>query len=400
MLTGFSPSVQRAAAMFSFITLGQSISRNVSIYNILAGSAFFLLCFNPYLIVEVGFQLSYLAVVGIVYLQPKIYRFWVVKNWLGDKMWGITAVSIAAQIATFPLGLYYFHKFPVYFLVANLFVIPGAAVILYVGVAIFIFHLVHLTFISDYLTIALNGIIWLLNQIVFTIENFPNSIINGISITFWQAVLIYAGVILLCASFVSRRLRLWNVAILVFLFLLSVSLVKSVENIDQKKLIVYDISNQTALEIVDGTQVSFYGDSALLANESSLLFHVQQNWWKMGIKKTQLHVLEKAIEFDTIQSNAQAGWQCLNFAGKRIVMLNADFKPADVLEELEVDYLILGKSPHASIAEILRDFKPAMIIFDSSNRIWKVNDWIKECESLEIKCHSVKKDGAFIANLN
>ena len=73
LLTGASPSVLRAATMFSFIIVGQAMRHHPSIYNTLAGSAFFLLCIQPYMLFEVGFQLSYLAVTGIIYFQAKIY---------------------------------------------------------------------------------------------------------------------------------------------------------------------------------------------------------------------------------------------------------------------------------------------------------------------------------------
>ena len=109
LLTGLSPSVLRAATMFSFVIMGTVLNRKSSIYNTLAASAFFLLIINPNLLFEVGFQLSYIAVLGIVYLQPLIYNRIYTRWWLLDKIWAITAVSIAAQIATLPLTLYYFH---------------------------------------------------------------------------------------------------------------------------------------------------------------------------------------------------------------------------------------------------------------------------------------------------
>ncbi len=127
MITGLSPSVLRAATMFSFVIMGTVLNRKSSIYNTLAASAFFLLIINPNLLFEVGFQLSYIAVLGIVYLQPLIYKRIYTRWWLLDKVWAITAVSIAAQIATLPLTLFYFNQFPVYFMLSNLLVIPSAA---------------------------------------------------------------------------------------------------------------------------------------------------------------------------------------------------------------------------------------------------------------------------------
>ena len=113
LVTGLSPSVQRAATMFSFIQLGLVLDRRASIYNTLAASAFVLLLVDPFLLFDVGFQLSYLAVTGIIFFQPKIYRAWHPPNRLLDYCWKLTAVAIAAQLTTFPISIYYFHQFPV-----------------------------------------------------------------------------------------------------------------------------------------------------------------------------------------------------------------------------------------------------------------------------------------------
>jgi competence protein ComEC len=136
-LTGLSPSVLRSAMMFSLIQSGTLLKRHVNTFNIVFGSAVVLMLFNPFIVTEVGFRLSYLAVLGIIYLQPKIYSLWAFKNWFLDKAWMIVAVSLAAQIATFPLSLLYFHQFPNLFLISNLVVIPVSNLILFLGTGLF-----------------------------------------------------------------------------------------------------------------------------------------------------------------------------------------------------------------------------------------------------------------------
>ncbi|RZK18400.1 MAG: ComEC family competence protein [Hymenobacter sp.] len=157
-LTGLSASVLRAAVMFSLVIVGQAVERQSSIFNTLSAAAFLLLLYNPYLLCDVGFQLSFLAVVSIVYLQPRIgrwldlrnrvldrqrswhgraaQRFWRGSAWLVDAAWQLTALSIAAQLATFPLGLYYFHQFPFNFLLSNLIAVPISSIAVYVGIVL------------------------------------------------------------------------------------------------------------------------------------------------------------------------------------------------------------------------------------------------------------------------
>ncbi|MGB1218008.1 MAG: ComEC/Rec2 family competence protein, partial [Saprospiraceae bacterium] len=131
LITGFSPSVIRAATMFSFLTIGDLFTREKNIYNTLAGSAFIILLVNPYLLFSIGFQLSYLAVISIIFFQPLIYKSWYVENKFGKFIWGLISVSLAAQIMTLPISLYYFHQFPTYFILSGLVVIPAAGIIMY-----------------------------------------------------------------------------------------------------------------------------------------------------------------------------------------------------------------------------------------------------------------------------
>ena len=120
LLTGASASVLRSAVMFTCIVAGKTIQRQSSVYNALAVSAFILLCYNPYFLWDVGFQLSYLAIIGILWLQQPIYRLIYVKNLLIDKIWQMASVTLAAQLTAFPICIYYFHQFPNLFLIANL----------------------------------------------------------------------------------------------------------------------------------------------------------------------------------------------------------------------------------------------------------------------------------------
>jgi competence protein ComEC len=115
LLTGFSPSVCRSALMLSFVVLGKAMNKNQNTYNLIAISAFFLLLYDPYYLFDVGFQLSYLAVIGLVYFHPIIFDVFYIKNKLLEPIWSYCALSIAAQLATFPLSIYYFHQFRNFF---------------------------------------------------------------------------------------------------------------------------------------------------------------------------------------------------------------------------------------------------------------------------------------------
>ena len=116
-ITGLSPSVLRAVTLFSVMAIGKSMNRHASMVNMLGVSAFILLVFNPYLLMQVGFQLSYIAVLGIIFIYPQVRKLLMPSNRVWVFFWDVTSISFAAQLATFPFIILYFHRFPTYFFV-------------------------------------------------------------------------------------------------------------------------------------------------------------------------------------------------------------------------------------------------------------------------------------------
>lgn len=216
-LTGLSPSVVRAATMFSLLTLGQMRERRPSIYNILAFSAILMITTNPDVIYEVGFQLSYLAVLGIVMIQPLILNLWLPRHKILEYIWQLTSVSLAAQLVTFPLSLYYFHVFPTYFLLGNLLILPLAFLIMQVGVPLMIFGWIPV--VGDVLGWVLSWLIWVQNWIAETIRLIPGGKLDRLTMDFSGMVLVW-GMLLIIAGweFGSKRKLTWLAMILMFLW--------------------------------------------------------------------------------------------------------------------------------------------------------------------------------------
>ncbi|WP_332913702.1 ComEC/Rec2 family competence protein [Algoriphagus boritolerans] len=194
ILTGFSPSVIRAATMFSLFTVGQMRKRCPSSFNILAFSAMVMITLDPTVIYEVGFQLSYAAVAGILLIQPLIVRFWLPPNRVLEYLWQLTAVSIAAQLTTFPLSVYYFHIFPTYFLIANLFIIPLSFVVMSVGISFLALSWIPL--LGAGLGGMVSGLIWVQNWITHTIQLFPGGNMERLTITFSGMLLVWGMLII------------------------------------------------------------------------------------------------------------------------------------------------------------------------------------------------------------
>jgi competence protein ComEC len=390
-LTGLSPSVLRAATMFSFIIIAKSLNRHTNIYNTLAASAFLLLTINPYLIMEVGFQLSYIAVIGIVFLQPKISRFYETDNWLLDQAWSITSVSIAAQIATFPMGLFYFHQFPNYFLLSNFIVIPISTLIIYLGIALFALAKIH--FIAGYLAIAFKWSVWFLNSIVKVIEKWPYAISEGISISLFETCLLYAIIIFFLLYFIRLKALFLKLGLISVIILLISQVYEQNEQFSRRRLVIYNISKTTALDFINAKNNVLFADTLFAGNASGLKFHVKNNWWDLGILKAEIVTADYRNSFIDIHDG------CVLFCDKRFVIWKDSMKDLRLEKAFPIDYLILTKKSKSNVSEILKYFSPNIIIFDSSNSKNRIVKWEKECAMLNKKFYSIPDKGAFVADL-
>lgn len=181
LMTGFSPSVVRAVVMFSLVTLGQMRKRKPSIWNILAFSALLLLVLDPDIQSDLGFQLSYLAVAGIVGLQPILLRMWAPSNRVLDYFWQMATVTLAAQLITSPLTLHYFHTFPTYFLVANLLIVPLSYIILCAGVPFLL--LAWIPILGPLLGVSVDFLLFIQNEITYTLQELPAALWQGIHLS-------------------------------------------------------------------------------------------------------------------------------------------------------------------------------------------------------------------------
>ncbi len=235
-ITGFSPSVLRATTMFSFIALGKETGRTGNIYNMLAVSALVLTIINPSIVKEVGFQLSYIAVIGIAALFKPIYSLLIFKSWFADKAWSLLVVSFVAQLATFPLSIYYFGQFPNLFLISNLLVIPLATSALYSGLALLIIHWVP--FIDILVAFCMKWILISLNASVYTIAAIPYSYTDGIYVTAVSMLGLYVLIISIIL-FISWPNRARLIAIFTIGFLLVAALTTRI--FKQSQQIRFDI---------------------------------------------------------------------------------------------------------------------------------------------------------------
>ena len=385
LLTGLSPSVLRASTMFSFIIIGSALKRETNIYNTLAASAFVLLLYNPYILLQVGFQLSYAAVLGIVYLQPKLYRLMYTKYWLFDKIWAITTVSIAAQLVTFPLGMYYFHQFPNYFLLSNLFVIPLATFIIGGGVLLFVISAIP--FLSGSLSWVVNKLLLYLNFSVQWVENLPYSLSLGISITIIETIIIYAIIILFFSSIIKRKARLFQLSFALAIFFMFLQIKEQYRTGKQQYFIVYDVPKERAIDFVDGNKNYFIADKNLYNDKSKMRFNIQHFRWERRVKKSTL----VSRVFKT--NNYFRKDNYIKFFNKKILLWDNDFvKPTT---HLDFDYIVVSDK----IKLDLKNINCKILIIDSLVPKYKWEQIKKECHKYDIPFYNVNTHGAYLIDI-
>ncbi|MEP0711414.1 ComEC/Rec2 family competence protein [Algoriphagus sp.] len=277
-LTGLSPSVVRAATMFSLLTLGQMRERPPSVYNILAFSAILMITFNPDVIFEVGFQLSYLAVLGIVMLYPIILDLWLPRSKALEYIWKTASVSIAAQLATFPLSIYYFHVFPTYFLLGNLLILPLAFIIMQVGVPLMI--LGWIPGLGEILGWTLSGLIWAQNWIAETIRLIPGGKIDRLTMDMSGMIFVWAMLLIWTSwRFGPKRKLTWTALTLSFA-LVGFQLYLELQT-PSKELIVYQGKKAQLLDFSIFGQNVYSWNQGLAGEEISFgvdPHRVQRHW--------------------------------------------------------------------------------------------------------------------------
>jgi len=385
LITGGAASIVRAAVMFTFITVGKQINRNASIYNILAASAFCQLCYNPYWLWDVGFQLSYAAVLGIVIFYRPIYNLLFIKNKILDAIWQLAAVSIAAQILTTPIALYYFHQFPVYFLLSNLVVVPVSTVVLVATLVLVLLSPVKA--IAAFIGHLLNGLIWWLNTFIERMEDFPLAVWSGINISLAQSLLLF--VFIAGVGFwlmLQRKSGFWWAmsGLGVFLLIRAASFYDAGK---QQKLIVYNANRYAAMDIITGRIYSYYGDAEALANNSVINYVMNPS-----------RILHRVAAAAPPAADQQLD-NALIFHNKRVIRINQPLQKPVETTPLSADLVILSGNPRLYISDLVKMVKPSQIVIDGSVPAWKARYWVRDCDSLQIACHNVATSGAFVMSL-
>ncbi|MCR5658408.1 MAG: competence protein ComEC family protein [Bacteroidales bacterium] len=384
LIAGLSPSILRASLMISFVIIGEAIHRKGFVINSIAASAFILLCINPNNLFEIGFLLSYAAVMGIVVLQRPIYNLLYVKNKLLDKAWQITAVALSAQIATIPFTLFYFQQFTTYFWLSNLFMTPISFIVVISGMILLLVSWIpYLNTLVGYLVW---GAVYVMNWVVAKIESIPYSIIKGLYVNDFEFAVLLVALLLLMLTFMLLKRRLF-IAMLASLLVVMASVTIRMYNSDhQQGMTIFSLRNHTAIDYIRGGEHVLLADSALMADESTVDYSLKGAWSKRHLS---YHPQVVGLEEDYANDYVCKKSNLVTFDGKLLAIWE-DQRISDSLSfRLPVDYLLIVGKQKPNVQSIVNGYEAKLLLIDGSVPRYLAEKWIAQAQDLDIPYYNI-----------
>jgi competence protein ComEC len=392
LLSGFSPAVCRAAVMISMVIIGKTYNRYINTLNILAISAFILLLYDPFFITDVGFQLSYLAVCGLIVFQPIVYNWFKVKNkWL-DKLWALCSVSIAAQVITFPLSAFYFHQFPVYFLISNLFIGIPTAIIMYSGIAYLM--LPQIPFVSAAIAFVLEKTILLMNKGLAVIEYTPYASISKIWLTTPEYLLLYIIIISLFYFLYDKKVWLIKLAGACIL-LLSISFsVKSINQTNTNSVAWLNLKKHQGIIFKNGNEAIVLSD--IKTSDKTWQYSIQP--YLDSCKISNMHLVG-------LNDNIKTTWlvkrnNLIQFMDKRLFVFNGELKDTSLSQKVKANYIYITGNPRKELANLNNNFYYKTLIIDGSNSDKLIQNIEAQAKAGNINYKIIKRNKSLITVSN
>lgn len=366
-VTGFSPSVLRAVLMLSLVMLGKTFYKQGNSYNTLLLSAFLLLLYNPNLIKDAGFLLSYFAVLGIMYFYPVLNRMYVFENKIIQWLWTSVLISVAATLFTLPVSLYYFHQFPVWFAISNLVIIPISMFIMLASVLVLMFY--KIVIVNQVVVYVINTSTSLMLWFAKLTDKPGIGFIDNISFTAFDLICSTLIITLFLMVLSQRRYSYIMALGFVFIVWLSGSVFLRYQELQQKEFVAFHVKNKTVFVLRIGRKI--YGNFENLTEREFQRFIKP---YLLTFSTTNLIPLEPKV-----------------FKNSNNVILIVE-KEQDYIKGLNPSYILICNDSELPIINIGK-IRP-VIIADCSNTYNFVKKLKKQCKTLGLPFYWIKEKGA------
>lgn len=370
LITGFSAPVLRAVIMFNLLGIGQIYFRGQlrNQINILLVSAFVLLCYDPFYLVDVGFQLSYMALLGLLYFQPKFDRLWQPSNVVLNYSWKSVTTSLAATISTLPLTLFYFKQFPLWFFVCNMVVVPATFLLLLLA----LFALFKVKVIVTFINLLVKYLVLFIQ--LFDSEN--SGYIDAIHFTAKDLFLLSILIVWISILLEYRRYKSLVFSLLVLIFWQVLSLFESYSLKQKSGLTVYHIKKGQGVSVKNKNELSLS-----MSDTNAFDFHIKPHLTSLNYPSIEY------TEFNFVKSTNT----CVLFLNKPGFWPKANYA--------EIKTLVISNN-FATSEQDLRPFKNLeTLVADASNNRQTVTNALELSRKFGFSFYNIKYEGAYLSEL-
>ncbi len=392
LLTGFSPAVCRAALMITFFIAGRTYYRHINSLNLLAASAFILLLVDPYLLADVGFQLSYLAVFGLLAFQPVIYKQLRVKNkWL-NKLWYLCSASVAAQLITFPLSIYYFHQFPYYFLISNLLIIIPTEIIMAAGGLYLL--LAQVPYLNLLLSKILEYCILSMTKSLAFIEHLPYAYAGGLWITMFENTLLLLSAVLLLFILHQHKAAHFVVITACVLTLAISAGFKAYTATITDSITFFNLRKHSGILFKSGRKSVLLTD--LNPTDKPFAYSLQPCLDSNRITENSV------VNFN---QNTQTAFfakrdHYLQFIGRRLLIVDQYFYNRPLQHPVTIDYLFITGSPATDLNLLSKNYVYHAVVLDANNSNQAIERFTAQAARQQVHLICLKRNKSFTVTSN
>ena len=364
--------------MFTFVTVASCFKRKSQIYNTIFMSMLTMLLFDPNYLYNVGYQLSYAAVLSIIFFKPVLDKIYKPDTKFTKIAWNTFSVSLAAQIGTTPFTLYYFQQFPNYFLITNFIAIPMATLIIYLAITLLISSFVP--FIPVYIAFLLNKTIWLMNGMINIIQGLPYSVSHS-SLDIRQSIVLFLAIFCFSAYYFNKKRLYLIVGLTAILLTCIFNIQVNYHTLTTNRIIVYSGQRNTHVSFIHGNK------NYVFTTDSLEIKRIAKMFWQNQKLENPLY-----LKNNNWYNN---GFAC--FENSKILILTQDFlNKRFSTSPLELDYLIIGNRLNPKMEQIMQCVHPREIIIDTSISKWHTENIKRFCISRKINYYSLAEKGAYI----
>lgn len=377
ILSGSSASVIRSALMFSMMIIGNLINRKNSSMNALLGSASVLLAINPNTIHDLGFQLSYAALLSILLFERRINDILFFKNNVLAYLWGMVTVTLSAQLLTTPFTIYYFHRFPLLFLFTNLVAVPISSLILVLEILMVLAYFLGIN--PNLISLILNKLFTFMNYYVTGMNSIPYTTLDNLRFSVADIIISFVLIISLINLITSpTKVRFYFMIVCTG----ALSLLYMIERIDLQRtnrIAVLDLPQQLCIARQLGKKGTLVVSTSLHHDTDRL----------------------KKILFETSMGWGVVDWKIKSVPDKPLMIaypINDKVADHDIDEKY---WILITGNPSLSLKEIHENYPlKGQIITDRTHPMWKIQQWGKEAQRLTLRFHSIAEKGTFSISLN